>query len=249
VVGCHRGLSRSPLQASHDAQVEIHAISFDADQTLWDFQGVYQKALDATVNAMIERGYVQDGAVSAAGLVAVRDEIASEHQGRPHSLEEVRERSFAVFLERAGFGDPDQAAASLVDLYMQVRFDAIELYPEVRSSLQRIKQQYPIGLITNGNTYPDRCGLPDTFDAQVLGPEHGFEKPDPRAFTRLAHLLAIDVRHLLHVGDGRDDVEGANGVGATSVFINRIGAGAHPAWALAADHQISNLEQLETLLG
>jgi hypothetical protein len=39
--------------------------------------------------------------------------------------------------------------------------------------------------------------LPDAFDAQVLGFEHGFEKQDPRAFTRLANQLAIDERHLL----------------------------------------------------
>ena len=233
-------------QAGHDVDVEIRAISFDADQTLWDFQGVYRKAIDATVAAMIDRGYVAADRVDAPALTAVRDEVLARFRGGPHSLEDVRERSFAVFLERAGCVDFETAASSLTDLYMQVRFDAIELYPEVQASLHRIKQRYPIGLVTNGNTHPDRCGLPNTFDAQVMGPEHGFEKPDPRAFTALADQLGVDTRHLVHVGDGHDDIEGANAVGATSVLIVR--SGAVPAWAADADHQVSNLEELELLL-
>ncbi|MFT4987624.1 MAG: FMN phosphatase YigB (HAD superfamily) [Acidimicrobiales bacterium] len=90
--------------------------------------------------------------------------------------------------------------------------------------------------------------MPDAFDAQVLGFEHGFEKQDPRAFTRLANQLAIDERHLLDVGDGQDEAEGANGGGATWVFINRVGASVNPAWVSAPDCHLSNLEQIETLL-
>lgn len=93
--------------------------------------------------------------------------------------------------------------------------------------------------------YPDKCGLPDTFDAAVFGPEHGVEKPDPRVFTLLADQLQIHVSRLLHVGDGRDDIEGANGVGAISVHISR--GGANPAWAAAADHRITDLTGLEAL--
>jgi hypothetical protein len=62
------------------AQLEIHAASFDARQTLWDFQGVYPKALDATVPAIAVRGYVQDGALSAAAIVGALDEMASAYR-------------------------------------------------------------------------------------------------------------------------------------------------------------------------
>lgn len=227
--------------------MEIDAISFDADQTLWDFAGMYRKALDATVTAMIDGGHADAGLVSADALKSVRDEVAAASRGRAHSLEDVREQSFALFLQRIGHANPDGAASALVEQYLQVRFDAIQLYPEVQTSLIRIKQRYRIGLLTNGNTYPDRCGLPDTFDAAVFGPEHGFEKPDPRAFALIAEQLQVEVTRLAHVGDSRDDIDGANDVGATSVFINR--GGVVPSWAANADHQIDNLTDLETLLG
>ena len=63
----------------------IHAVSFDADQTLWDLQGMDQMARDVTVRTMIERGVVEDVAVSAAALVAVRDEVEPEPQVRRHA--------------------------------------------------------------------------------------------------------------------------------------------------------------------
>ncbi len=226
--------------------MRIDAISFDADQTLWDFAGVYRKALDATVIAMVEGGHARADQLSASALKAVRDEVVEAHRGMPHLLEEVREQSFALFLERTGHRDPAGAAAVLAEQYLQVRFDAIELYQDVQASLTRIKRRYQIGLLTNGNTYPDRCGLPDMFDATVFGPEHGFEKPDPRAFRLIADQLQVDVSRLLHVGDGHDDIAGANAVGAISVHIDRDERS--PEWAQDAQHRITDLTELEALL-
>jgi phosphoglycolate phosphatase-like HAD superfamily hydrolase len=105
------------------------------------------------------------------------------------------------------------------------------------------------GLIANDNTYPGRRGLPDTFEAQVLGLEHGFEKPGPTTFTWFANRLAIDERYLSDVGDAQDDVAGGNGGGATSMFIHRVGSSVNPAWMSVPDCQIGNLEQIDTLLG
>lgn len=232
--------------ARHDCSVTIRVLSFDADQTLWDFHGVYRLALDATVAAIVDRGILPAAAVSADALRLVRDEVVEGVRGRPHSLEEVRERSFSVFLDRAGHATPAETAAELIELYLQVRFDSIKLYPDVRGSLQRLGMQYQLGLVTNGNTYPERCGLPGVFAAQVIGPEHGFEKPDPRAFERLAQQLSIEPAEMLHVGDDHDDIAGANGVGAVSVYINRTGS--RPPWANDADYEITDLVGLEQLL-
>ena len=195
---------------------------------------------------MIERGDVEAGTVDAEGLKLVRDEVVESFRGRPHSLEDVRQYSFQVVLERAGHERPESAAKDLIEIFLEVRFGQIRLYPEVRAVLQRLKRRYPIGLLTNGNTYPDRCGLPDTFDAIVLGPAHGFEKPDRRAFEAIASGLGVDLGSLLHVGDGRDDIEGANRAGVTAVYVNRDGL--DPGFRSAATYEIRDLIELEELL-
>ncbi len=222
------------------------AVTFDADQTLWDFHGVHRKALDATAAEMVRRELVPAGAVDADRLQAVRDEVVAAYRGRPHKLEDVRQHSFEVFLNRAGAPDASDAAAALIEHFLDVRFHHIELFPEVRDTIEGLKGRYRLGLLSNGNTYPDRCGLPDTFDAVVLGPDHGFEKPDPRAFSMIADRLGVPIGSIAHVGDDADDIDGANRVGAVSILISRDGR--RPSTESPPDHVISDLRQLEEVL-
>lgn len=187
--------------------VPFVAVTFDADQTLWDFSSVYRKALDATIESIIERGYASPEQANAARLRSIRDEIVREYRGRPHSLEEVRNRSFQAFLEQIGHTDVEPIAAELTALYMHVRFTSIELFPDVVEVLGRLGDQYPLGLVSNGNTHPDRCGLPTTFSAIVMGPDFGFEKPDRRAFEEIGRQLGVAPSDLLHIGDDWDERE------------------------------------------
>lgn len=227
---------------------QIQAISFDADQTLWDFRAVQRRALEAAAGAMVDRGLVDAGAVGVEDLQRVRDEIVVGYRGRPHSLEEVRRASFAEMLVRHGQprARAEAAADELVEVFMEVRFNQIELYPEVRASLDRLGARYRLGLLSNGNSDPDRCGLAGVFDAVVLGPVFGFEKPDPRAFELMARELGVEPRAMVHVGDDWDDVQGANRVGAMSVYLNRDGT--DPGFRSEADHEIQSLVDLERLL-
>ncbi len=224
----------------------IRALSFDADQTLWDYRQVQQLALDSTISLMEAQGVIDPGSVDKAELQRIRDTVASEYQGRPHSLEEVREESFVHFLQRKGHATPRATGEMLAEHFLNTRFDHIRLYPEVADVMARLKAKYQIGLLTNGNTYPERCGLPDTFDAEVMGPSYGFEKPNIEAFRTVAGLLGVELHHIAHVGDDWDDVEGANNAGCISILIDRENN--QPEFGQDADHIISNLNELEALL-
>lgn len=224
----------------------VAAVSFDADQTLWDFHEVQQRALQSTAAEMVARNYVRQGCVDVARLQSTRDDVARSFRGRPHNLETVRQKSFEVFLERAGHHDPVAAAESLTAHFLDIRFNQIRLYPDVQPNLARLKGRYRLGLLSNGNSYPDRCGLPNVFDAVVLGPDLGIDKPDVRAFTAIADKLGVDVSSVMHVGDAADDVDGANAAGAVSVLIVRDGQPA--VSASVPDYTINGLDELHTLL-
>ena len=224
----------------------ITALSFDADQTLWDFADVKRRALEATIAEMERRGDVPPGAVTPEAMDTARDALVERFRGAAHRLEEVRKRSFAEVLSRHDHPSPDTAAAVLVEHYLHIRFNEIELFPDVAPAMALLKGRYRLGLLSNGNTYPERCGLPDTFDAVVLGPDHGFEKPDPRAFTMVASQLGVDVTELAHIGDDWDDIEGANAAGATSIYLNRTDD--DPVFRSDADHEVRDLDELVRLL-
>lgn len=221
----------------------IQALSFDADQTLWDYRQVQQLALRSTIELIEQLDLVPPGSVSVESLQAVRTEVVSEFVGRPHSLEAVRERSFEVFLQRLGHGDASSVAARLAEHFLTKRFDDIQLYPEVSIVMARLKSRYRLGLLTNGNTYPERCGLPDTFDAVVIGPSHGFEKPDRVAFETVSHELGVELASIAHIGDDWDDIEGANGAGCVSIHIDRERK--RPSFSRDADYVVDDLFDLE----
>jgi FMN hydrolase / 5-amino-6-(5-phospho-D-ribitylamino)uracil phosphatase len=226
----------------------IRVISFDADQTLWDFRGVMQRALARTVEEICRR-YPQIE-IDAAELQEIRHAVAEGYRGRPHSLGVVREESFRVALERHGV-DPAEAALVATDLlehYMTIRFSEIELYDDVRPALAGLRNRYRLALISNGNTDPDRSGLPNMFDAVVLGPDHGIEKPNPLAFQIVSGQLAVATTEMVHVGDDADDVIGANGVGAVSVLLDRGDRDLDPELREAAGFVIKSLSELPAVL-
>lgn len=122
------------------------------------------------------------------------------------------------------------------------------IYGDVQPAIDTLRGQYRLGLLTNVYVDPEHCGLPGVFDAVVFGPEHGFEKPHPRAFELIAVELGVAPTELLHVGDDVDDVLGANTVGAVSVLIDRGESDVDPELREGAGFAIRTLTELPAVL-
>ena len=130
---------------------------------------------------------------------------------------------------------------------MSHRFEDIELFEDVLPTLGALGEKYRLGLLSNGNTYPDRCGLNGVFEFVVFAQDYGVEKPDPR-FFRIALEKAGCTRHdLLHVGDSfENDLMGATNAGIRSIWLNR--SGTPNAAGLPGDREISSLLELLKIL-
>jgi putative hydrolase of the HAD superfamily len=71
--------------------------------------------------------------------------------------------------------------------------------------------------VSNGNSHPERCGLPGRFQFVVLSQDVRAEKPDPEIFQAACAKAGCTPDKLIHVGDSLDtDVRGANAIGAAS---------------------------------
>jgi len=104
-------------------------------------------------------------------------------------------------------------------------------------------EDFSLGLLSNGNGYPERCGLPDRFDFVVFSQDVGVEKPDPGMFSAACKQAGCDPTELVHVGDSLEsDVAGANAVGAISVWLNRDAA--DNSSGVVPDHEIRSLVEL-----
>ncbi len=204
----------------------IKAISFDGDMTLWDFQKVMRHSLGVALKELRRRvPGDRTAGLSVETMIEIRNSVAKELKGSVTNLEEVRLHAFRRTLEVIGCPD-ESLAADLNALYLKHRFEDIELYPDVIPCLDAIPSGLRVGLLSNGNGYPERCGLSGRFSFVMFSQDVGFEKPDARIFRVACRKAECEPRELLHIGDSlENDVAGANGVGAVSVWLNRNRSG------------------------
>ncbi|ABW27020.1 HAD family hydrolase [Acaryochloris marina] len=207
--------------AAHDLD-KIKVISFDGDMTLWDFEKVMRHSLALTLQEL--KRHVPDRAsaqLTIDKMIDIRKTVAAELKGTTVNLEQIRLKAFQRTLEFIHWDDPALAAA-LNQLYLKHRFEAIELYSDVIPCLDVLKDRFAIGLISNGNSYPERCGLSGYFDFVIFSQDIGVEKPQAEIFLSACAQAGCAPEQLMHIGDSLDsDVVGANGVGAISVWLNR----------------------------
>ena len=131
-------------------------------------------------------------------------------------------------------------------VYFKHRFEDIRIFDDVLPALKALRVKYRLGILSNGNSYPERCGLEGRFDFVVFSQDYGVEKPDPRLFEVAVEQAGCSGQELLHVGDSlQSDVAGANRAGVRSVWLNRDGKRNDSEFQ--ADFEIASLAELVSI--
>ena len=204
----------------------ITTITFDMDDTLWDFQAAMEKALAVTLERLQQMA-PGDAAqnLTVQQMMDIRDEVADELGEGTATQEEIRYTAMVRTVEYIGFRARG-AAEELYRLYWEARIAGARPYDDVSGVLEALKGRFRLGIISNGNNTPQMVGMDDVFDFIVFAHECGCPKPDPRIFEFALAQFGDEPRQVMHVGDNlRSDVLGANNFGAISVWLNRDGAG------------------------
>jgi putative hydrolase of the HAD superfamily len=199
----------------------IEAVSFDLDGTLLDLEAVLWSGLGRVAGAILERHPAQE--LTAVDLQEVRNAIARELPSTAYA--EIRRRSFERVLAERGIADP-AFAEELFTLFLEHRYAAIELYPDARRALDALRveleRKVKIGVISNGNSFVDRCGVDFPFDFALYSEREGSAKPEPHLFERAAAACGCGPEAILHVGDSlEEDVMGAVAAGCGAVWLRR----------------------------
>lgn len=224
----------------------IRAITFDGDQTLWDFFQVMRNALTKTLAELKSRVGDTAADLTVDSLIATRAAIEEGLHQQKATHEEIRRESFRQTLRNIG-KDDDGLVDHLTEFYLKQRFAEVLLYPDVISGLESLASDRTLGLISNGNSYPDRVGLADHFDVVIFAQEYGFRKPDLRIFEIAAQQIGHSFDQIMHVGDSLvDDVGGAQKARFTGVWMNRDGA--LNDTDIVPDYEVDSLLALQKLL-
>ncbi len=221
----------------------ITTVSFDGDDTLWDFDLMMRRALERTREELVRlRPGDATRGLSVEDMIRIRDDVAREVKGVEINLERVRLMAFHRTLEHVGIRDED-LADHLNAFYRVHRFRNVELFADALPTLDALAGRYKIGLVSNGNSYPEKVGLAGRFEFVLFAQDCGFAKPDARIFDAALAQAGCSRDELLHVGDSlSDDVQGARNAGVRSVWLNRDGASNDTD--IEPDYEIATLTEL-----
>ena len=225
----------------------IKAISFDGDGTLWDFEKVMVHSLNEVLKELERIDPETASLLSIEKMIGVRNDVAAKYRGRIIDLERIRLMSFQESLKAVNRPN-DDLAIRLNEVYLKHRFEDMELFEDVLPTLEWLRKRYTIGLISNGNSFPDRLGLENIFQFTIFPKDLGVEKPDPRIFHHGLKVAGCSADEMLHVGDSiNDDIRGAVNAGIKGVWLNRKGTENRSGHVV--EYEIGSLFDLIELLG
>jgi len=226
----------------------ITTVSLDGDDTLWDFQKLMRHSLRHALTELRRALPGERAARLTIGrMIDIREEAAEKMKDAEPNLLAMRLQAFRQTLAHVGCDD-EELAHRLNDVYLQHRFAGIKLYPDVGPALDALGEQFRIGLVSNGNTYPEQCGLDGRFAFVMFADDCGCAKPDPRIFHAAFEQAGCSPEEVLHVGDSLPcDVLGARNAGVRSVWLNRRGI--ENTADIEPDFEIASLTELVGLLG
>jgi putative hydrolase of the HAD superfamily len=222
----------------------ITTLSFDGDNTLWDFQKVMRHSLECVRHELMH--FQRLSTLTVDEMIRIRNEVAQSLESKTTNLEEIRLSAFRETLRRYGIID-EGLAKKLNALYLKHRFEDIELFPDVSSAFQSLGRNYRLGLLSNGNSYPEKCGLKDVFEFAIFSQDHGVKKPDPKIFEITLSTAKCGRDEMIHVGDKLDDdIGGAQSAGIKSVWLNRNREANETG--IIPDFEITSLQELPEIL-
>jgi putative hydrolase of the HAD superfamily len=185
----------------------LSAVAFDLDETLAvpnrDRSAILQEATRLTGAPPLSR---------EAYLAAHAECLTAE----------TREPIFAALLAEH---DTDASPAAVARTYRELVTEALTPVQGVEWLLDRLRQEYRVGLLTNGPVVAQGAKLRHldwvgAFDVELVTGSLAAGKPDPRAFEALLAELGTEPAETAYVGDDvHADVEGAAGVGMRPVQV------------------------------
>tara|TARA_Y100000310_G_scaffold309148_1_gene352993 strand:+ start:6729 stop:7367 length:639 start_codon:yes stop_codon:yes gene_type:complete len=120
-------------------------------------------------------------------------------------------------------------------------------YPETIETLERLKKDYKIGLISNTDKFSlepllEKFGLDKYFDYTALSYKMNMLKTNPKMFEDVLSSLGISKEESIMVGDSMEtDIKGATNAGVKPVLIDRRNVRTY-------ENKIMNLKDIDKFL-
>lgn len=226
---------------------QVTVVAFDLDDTLWPCMPTIHRA-EETLYQWLQRHYPRiTEKHDSDAMVDLRHEFSKRDQRYAVDMTMMR-RDFLHHLGEVHDYDGERLSQQGFDVFFQAR-QQVKFYADVLPCLQRLKQKFRLGAISNGNASVEHVGLGHLIEDAVSASDLQVAKPDPLIYRHFAERFEVSPEQIVYVGDHPAyDVVGSVEAGYHAVWINREQT-AWPEHLPDPIHQIADLHELEDLLG
>jgi putative hydrolase of the HAD superfamily len=180
---------------------------------------------------------------------------AQRHREHRQNLLEARRKIVSGALERLRTGGgpalPQQAAVRLADRFTAYRDEQMHLFDDAHETLDALKRRgVRLALVTNGQgptqrAKVERFDLAHRFDHIQIEGEHGFGKPEERAYRRALEALQVEAHETWMVGDNLEwEVAAPQRLGIHAIWYDPLGVGLPEGSDVTPDRIIRRLAEL-----
>ena len=146
---------------------------------------------------------------------------------------------------------PQDLAMRLADRFTAYREEQMFVFPGAHEAIDALKMLgVKLALVTNGaagtqRAKVERFALTHRFDHIQIEGEHGFGKPDERAYLHAMSALGVEARDTWMIGDNLEwEVEAPQRLGIYAIWMDTHGEGLPPESKVKPDRIIRSLAEL-----
>jgi putative hydrolase of the HAD superfamily len=204
------------------------AVFFDLDDTLCDYRGAVELALQATVEFLVGKyPHLQPEAIESEYMAIYNRDVKAYWTSR-WLLKGPRYGARVIYqLLHAAKIDDRETAAQAARIYEETNYANLRLFDESEGVLRALKGKLPLGLLTNGPGDVQRkelsvLGIAGYFDHIFVAGEVGVSKPETVMFEKAARAVGAEPGEIAFVGDSQTrDLIGGKKAGFIVVWVNR----------------------------
>ena len=224
----------------------VSVIAFDLDDTLWPCMPVIHRA-ESVLFDWISEHYPQiNHQLTPDQMIEKRKNFLMSNPHLKVDLSQMRREFLKHIGDDAGY-DGDSVSQDGFEVFFEAR-QQVEFYDDVFPVFERLKSNFQLGSISNGNACVKSTGLTDWFEHSVSAPDVKIAKPNPQIYQMLADRFKVEMSSILYIGDDPHfDVEGPINAGCQAIWINRE-ARQWPQDLTPPVFEITDLFELETIL-
>ncbi len=146
---------------------------------------------------------------------------------------------------------PDELANRIADRFTAYREEEMFVFPGAHEAIDELKALgVKLALVTNGaadtqRAKVERFALAHRFDHVQIEGDHGFGKPDDRAYLHAMEALGVTARQTWMVGDNLEwEVEAPQRLGIYAIWMDVHGEGLPEGSTIKPDRIIRSLKEL-----